>query len=190
MWIDRRSLFAGLSALLGGGTGLSPLQRTRGAFAQSSGSDPAAALRVALGRVGAGDWDGALEAVRPAGMLAGDVVRWHWLRASQGRLADYEDFTTRRADWPGMPLLRARGEKAAANALQTGADPARIVAYFGTQAPDTAAGALTLVQALTASGQTAAAQSVAIAAWADLSFDDNEKEAMLRLAGPALAAHH
>lgn len=190
MWIDRRSLFAGLSALLAGGTGLSPLQRTRGAFAQSSGSDTAAALRVALGRVGAGDWDGALEAVRPAGMLAGDVVRWHWLRASQGRLADYEDFTTRRADWPGMPLLRARGEKAAANALQTGADPARIVAYFGTQAPDTAAGALTLVQALTASGQTAAAQSVAIAAWADLSFDDNEKEAMLRLAGPALAAHH
>src|SRR5690606_24726981 len=74
-------------------------------------ADPAA-LRAALARSAAQDWDGAAAAARPAGALAMDIVEWQRLRAGEGRLGDYEDFLSRRPDWPGLDWLRRRGEAA------------------------------------------------------------------------------
>ena len=184
MKITRRSLLAGLPALAAGGATLAPMPRA--GWAQ--GMDEA--LRIALARVRARDWPGALAAVQPAGPIAGDVVRWHWLRASEGRFEDYEAFLARRADWPGLPLLRARGEEAVAEAFDAGADPARVVAFFQPQPPRTAAGALALVAALGRLGQRAEAEAAAIAAWRSLPFDPDQQAAMLALAGPVLGPHH
>ncbi|MDR5653029.1 lytic transglycosylase domain-containing protein [Ruixingdingia sedimenti] len=145
-----------------------------------------APLARAMARAAAQDWAAAAEAAQPLGPLAADIVEWMRLRAGEGRLGDYEAFVARRADWPGLDLLRRRGEAAVARS-QT---PARVIAWFADTAPQTAEGALALVRALRAAGQDTRADAVAAAAWAELPFTADEQAAMLLLAGPALAAHH
>ena len=70
------------------------------------------------------DWPTALTAAQGAGALGGDVILWQWLRDGQGRLGDYEAFLQRRPDWPGLPLLKEKGEQAVARST----DAARIIA--------------------------------------------------------------
>ena len=67
-------------------------------------------MRTALELAAKEDWDGAL-AVAPSG-VGRDVIEWQRLRAGEGRLGEYEDFLQRRPDWPGLPLLREKGEEA------------------------------------------------------------------------------
>ncbi len=61
-----------------------------------------------------------------------------------GLLGEYEDFLTRRADWPGMPLLREKGEVAVARSTT----PGRVINYFTGHRPETGTGVLAQVQAL------------------------------------------
>lgn len=103
-------------------------------------SAEAEALRRALAAAAAGRWPDALAAGEAAGPLGHDVIRWLWLREGGGTLGDYEDFIARRADWPGMPWLRMKGEAAVVRS-QT---PARVAAYFKGTAPRTAEGRRTL----------------------------------------------
>ncbi|WP_415182061.1 transglycosylase SLT domain-containing protein [Phaeovulum sp.] len=148
-------------------------------------ADDPVALRQALAAVGAKDWPGALQQARASGPLAFDIVEWHRLRAGQGSFADYADFSTRRADWPGMALLRRRGE---ANLSE--ATPGQIVTYFAANAPLTAAGAMALIDAHLAQGDTAKAQKVAAAAWRGLDLSAEEEAAFLTRFPTLLADHH
>lgn len=152
--------------------------------APSRAEDPAALAR-ALAAVGAQDWAGAADAARGSGPLAFDIVEWQRLRAGQGSLADYADFATRRADWPGMALLRKKGEAA----LQ-GARPDEVVAYFAGVAPQTGTGALALAAAHQARGEGAKTAAVVAAAWRGLSLTEAEELALLADHGAALADHH
>lgn len=138
------------------------------------------ALRLALGK----DWDAALAAA-PAG-VGRDVILWQKLRDGKGSLGEYEDFLSRRADWPGLPFLKEKGEEAAARSTT----PSRVIAYFGSDLPQTALGAIALVQALKADGQTALAETEAMRAWAELSFTAEEETALLLLEPEALARVH
>ena len=138
------------------------------------------ALRLALGK----DWDAALAAA-PAG-VGRDVILWQKLRDGKGSLGEYEDFLSRRADWPGLPFLKEKGEEAAARSTT----PSRVIAYFGSDLPQTALGAIALVQALKADGQTALAETEAMRAWAELSFTAEEETALLLLEPEALAFAH
>jgi soluble lytic murein transglycosylase len=144
----------------------------------------AAGLRDALAAAGAGDWDKA-RSLAPQG-VAGDIVEWQRLRAGEGLLGDYEAFLTRRADWPGMAFLHQKGEVAVVRSSQ----PDRVIAYFAKDRPSTAAGALALVQAHLALGQTEAASKVARAAWASLRFSADEQAQMIALQGAALGGAH
>src|SRR5690606_33108732 len=112
------------------------------------------ALRLALGK----DWDAALAAA-PAG-VGRDVILWQKLRDGEGSLGEYEDFLSRRADWPGLPFLKEKGEEAAARSTT----PSRVIAYFGRDLPQTARGAIALVQALKADGQAGLAETEAMRA--------------------------
>lgn len=138
------------------------------------------ALRLALGK----DWDAALAAA-PAG-VGRDVILWQKLRDGEGSLGEYEDFLSRRADWPGLPFLKEKGEEAAARSTT----PSRVIAYFGRDLPQTARGAIALVQALKADGQAGLAETEAMRAWAELSFTAEEETALLLLEPEALARVH
>jgi soluble lytic murein transglycosylase len=146
--------------------------------------DDAAALKSALSLSAAKDWDAALAAA-PAG-LGRDVILWQKLRAGEGLLGEFEDFLSRRADWPGLPLMKEKGEEAAARST----DPARIIAYFGTDLPQTAHGAIVLVRALQAAGKADLAETEAMRAWVDLEFTSNEESTLMALAPDALARVH
>ena len=98
--------------------------------------DATASLAQALKAADAGDWTTALQAAQGAGPSGGDVILWQWLRDGQGKLGDYEAFLVRHPDWPGLPLLKQKGEVAVARST----DPARVLAYFGADKPGTGKG--------------------------------------------------
>lgn len=140
------------------------------------------ALRASAGR----DWPAALMAAQSAGSIGGDIILWQWLRDGQGKLGDYESFIARRSDWPGMPLLKEKGEIAALRST----DPARVLAYFGADRPQSGAGAVAMVQALHALGRTSDAEAEAVRAWTTLKFQAEDEAALLALEGKNLAVAH
>ncbi|SEM67358.1 soluble lytic murein transglycosylase [Pseudorhodobacter antarcticus] len=141
-------------------------------------------LRAALAASSARDWDKA-RSLAPRG-VALDIVEWQRLRAGDGLLGDYEAFLTRRSDWPGMALLHQKGEVAVVRTSQ----PERVIAYFAKDRPSTAAGALALVQAHLALGQTEAAGKVARNAWGNLRFSSADQAQMIALQGAVLKEAH
>ncbi|MCU0826258.1 MAG: lytic transglycosylase domain-containing protein [Tabrizicola sp.] len=150
----------------------------------SAQADTAQAMRTALELTSGKDWDGAL-AVAPAG-VGRDVVEWQRLRAGEGRLGEYEDFLKRRPDWPGLQLLREKGEEAVARSD----DPARVIAWFAGGLPETGEGAVAYVRALQMAGRMAEAETEAMRAWAELSFTPEEEEALIALAPEAVGFVH
>lgn len=147
-------------------------------------ADTTQAMRTALELASGKDWDGAL-AVAPSG-VGRDVIEWQRLRAGEGRLGDYEDFLARRPDWPGLPLLREKGEEAVARSD----DPARVVAWFDAGLPETGTGAIAYVRALLALGRAADAETEAMRAWSTLPFAANEEQALIDLAPEAVGFVH
>ena len=147
-------------------------------------ADEAQAMRQVLDRIAAEDWAGAA-ALAPSD-VARDLVLWHQLRAGDGLLGDYESFLARRADWPGLPLLREKGETAVARSTS----PDRVVAYFNGTAPQTGTGAVALVRALQALGRVDQAEDAAMQAWSELSLTAEEESALIALAPGAVALVH
>jgi soluble lytic murein transglycosylase len=146
-------------------------------------ADEAQALATALQVAGAEDWAGAAAVTSGIGA---EIVEWLRLRSGEGRLGDYEAFLARRPDWPGLGLLRSKGEVAVARST----DPARIIAYFNAAPPQTGLGALVLIKALAAAGRAADAEAEAFRAWTELSFDASQEAEMLALYGAALGVAH
>ena len=143
-------------------------------------SDTVQAMRTALELAAKADWDGAL-AVAPAG-VGRDVIEWQRLRAGKGQLGEYEAFLARRPDWPGLPLLKEKGEEAVARSTE----PERIIAYFGAGLPETGKGTAALVAALQAMGRPADAETEAMRGWATLPFGAEDEAALIALAPEAV----
>ncbi len=153
-------------------------------LAQPGAADTTQAMRTALELAAKQDWAGAL-AVAPSG-VGRDVIDWQRLRAGEGRLGEYEDFLTRRPDWPGLPLLREKGEAAVARST----DASRVVAWFEAGQPETGTGAIAYVRALLAVGRAADAETEAMRAWAALPFAADEEQALIDLAPEAVGFVH
>ncbi|WP_128513932.1 lytic transglycosylase domain-containing protein [Tabrizicola thermarum] len=147
-------------------------------------ADTTEAMRTALQLAAGKDWNGAL-AVAPSG-VGRDVIDWQRLRAGDGRLGEYEDFLARRPDWPGLPLLREKGEEAVARST----DPARIIAWFEAGLPVTGRGAIAYVRALQAQGRAAEAETEAMRAWSRLAFSPEQEAEMIGLAPEAVGFVH
>ncbi|MEZ5798244.1 MAG: lytic transglycosylase domain-containing protein [Paracoccaceae bacterium] len=150
-------------------------------FAGLARADGAQAMKTALDLASGQQWAAALS-VAPEG-VGRDVIEWQRLRAGEGNLGEYEAFLARRPDWPGLPYLKEKGEEAVARS----STPARVVAYFGRDLPQTAEGAIALVVALKAQGQADLAETEAMRAWADLSFDRDEEATLIALEPQAVA---
>jgi soluble lytic murein transglycosylase len=149
-------------------------------------ADEASALRAALNATASGDWQGALSAARGAGAVGGDIILWHWLRAGEGKLGDYEAFLARRPDWPGLPLLKEKGEVAVARSD----DANRVLAYFGAEKPRSGIGSVALARALAALGRQDEARAEAMRGWRELKFDSEAEAAMLAFAGAVVDAEN
>lgn len=149
-----------------------------------AGADTTQAMRTALELAAKEDWAGALS-VAPSG-VGRDVIEWQRLRAGDGRLGEYEEFLARRPDWPGLPLMREKGETAVARSD----DPARVIAWFEAGPPETGPGALAYVRALLAAGRAADAETEAMRAWAELPFSPDQEKEMIRLAPEAVGFVH
>ena len=156
------------------------------AGASLAGADQTSALRQALDASAAGDWPAALTAAQGAAPEGADVILWQWLRASKGKLGDYETFLARRPDWPGLPLLKEKGEVAVARSTE----PDRVIAYFGTDKPRSGVGAVALVRALAKVGRGPEAEDEALRAWSELKFTAEDQAALIGLHGPALEVVH
>ncbi|MFN3846141.1 MAG: transglycosylase SLT domain-containing protein [Paracoccaceae bacterium] len=141
-------------------------------------------MRTALQLIAGKDWNGAL-AVAPRD-VGRDLVLWSRLRAGDGLLGDYEDFLKRRADWPGLPFLRQKGETAVARS----STPDRVIAYFAGNAPQTGEGAVAFVRALQATGRADEAEDAAMRAWSDLTLSAEDEAALLSLAPKSVALVH
>ena len=144
-------------------------------------ADTAEEMRRALELVRVKDWPAALAAA-PAG-VGRDFVLWSQLRDGEGRLGEYEEFLARRSDWPGLALLRQKGEAAVIRSDT----PSRVVAYFRSAPPRSGAAAVALVRAHKALGQVAMAETEAMRAWAELPLTA-EQEADLQLLMPEAVA--
>lgn len=150
--------------------------------------EPPAAKAVAKAMVAveAGDWDLAHTEVAPAGQVGRDIVSWNRLRAGAGDFAAYQEFLQRRSDWPGLPLLRAKGERA----IPMTAQPGAVIAYFADQPPQTGIGALRLIAALKSAGKSAAAEAEAVRAWTELSLSEADQVEFLSHYGSLLKKYH
>ena len=140
-----------------------------------------AGLRTALAAAGAEDWAAATAVAE--GQVSDDIVEWLRLRSGEGLLGEYEAFLQRRPDWPGLGLLREKGE--AAVARSTSAE--RVLAWFNGGQPETVDGSFALIRAYTALGQTDAARAEAVRAWIALSFTAEQEAALLEAYPKALA---
>lgn len=150
-------------------------------------ADRASDLAAALTAARAGDWDGARAIARGLpDQPARDVITWMDLRDGNGSFEQYRAFLDRRSDWPGLPLLRARGEAA----IPDGVAPDQVLAYFADHAPRTGTGALQLAAARAVTGDAAGARSVIVTAWQTLTLTAEEEDAIVTNWADTVAPHH
>jgi hypothetical protein len=121
-----------------------------------------------------------------SGPLSADILEWKLLREHEAPFALYLDFLNRHPDWPGMKLLRKKGEAA----IEPGLSPSLITTYFAGGVPQTGAGSLALAEAYEALGDRAAAEGEAVRGWRNLSMSAADQEAFLAAYGPVLEEHH
>lgn len=94
--------------------------------------DPGA-MALALSAADARDWVTARDAARASGPLAEALVGWQALRAGHGGIDDYIGFMRHHGDWPGLQLLRQRGDAK----LRPDLPVQDIRDWFGDRLPDT-----------------------------------------------------
>lgn len=152
----------------------------------SARADDAGLLAQALRAADQGDWAGAASAAQSSGPLASEIIQWKQLREHEAPFGAYDDFIARHPDWPGLKLLRKKGEAA----LQ-GSEPAdQVLSFFGTELPQTGRGSLVLANAYRARGDADAAAAEAVRGWRSLSLTPDEQAAILAAYGDLLADHH
>ena len=118
--------------------------------------------------------------------LIGDLLDWARLRKGEGEFAEYRAFLARNPDWPGLRLLRIKGEAA----IPPDADPAQVIAYFDHDPPQTGEGVLRLTEALTARGRREEARKQAVRAWRSFSMSKEVRSQLLTRFRRALKPHH
>ncbi|MDP5308864.1 transglycosylase SLT domain-containing protein [Paracoccus spongiarum] len=104
-----------------------------GLVATPAQAEDRGAMALALAAADAGDWATARAAARRSGPLAETLVGWQALRAGHGEAADYVDFLRVAADWPGLDLLRQRGDAR----LRPDLPPADLRDWFAGRLPQT-----------------------------------------------------
>lgn len=132
-------------------------------------------------------WDEALAQVaRAQNPRATTLFEWHRLRGGEAEFGEYVRFLSKHDDWPGLRRLRRVGE----GEIPADADPIAVVAYFESEAPQTANGALRLATAYRSLGREAEARSVMISTWRNLSITEETRQEILQSWSAVLQGQH
>lgn len=131
-------------------------------------------------------WATAYDIVGNNDELTRDVITWMRLRDGDGTFSDYQDFTFRRADWPGMDGVFAKGEETLLPEIR----PTSIITWFADRVPETGEGAVRLAQALIATGDTDAAHAMLVNVWLTSHLTDSGHAVMIDSYADLLAPHH
>lgn len=91
------------------------------------------AVALALAAADAQNWDVARAAARRSGPMAEALVAWQALRAGVGSADDYVGFVRAHGDWPGLDLLRAKGDAR----MRPDMPAADLRDWFANRPPDT-----------------------------------------------------
>ena len=145
-----------------------------------------ASYKRAVGAMKEGDWDTARAEARRAGPVGRDIIEWRRFRASEGDFGSVRKFLARRADWPGLKLLRRRSEVN----VPIGSRPLEVIDFFSSQPPQTGAGARALIAAYRSRGLDAKAEAEAVRVWQTMLIEQEDHDALLRGFGSVLREHH
>lgn len=96
-------------------------------------AEDAGAMALALSAADARDWVTARDAARRSGPMAEALVGWQALRGGHGDIGAFVDFVRAYGDWPGLALLRERGDAK----LRPDLPASDIRDWFGDRLPDT-----------------------------------------------------
>lgn len=157
------------------------------ALGQDTAPPPRAAglLSAAMDAAQAGRLAEALEQVAVIPPVAADLVRWQALRAGHGALEDYLAFLDNNAHWPLINPVQRHTERLIANQ-----SPETILRFFSSRAPVTEDGHLAYLFALSDSGQSSEAQTVAQRLWREEVLTGESELRLLRAFDTALAPYH
>ena len=144
------------------------------------------AMRQALLASRNRNWEQAFRAAEDAGEAAAEIIEWQRLRAGGADFQDYLRFLDRNADWPGLKLLRRKGEAS----ITARASARDVIRYFSPQPPQTGHGALRLSEAYARSGKRGKAQAGLIQAWKSLKMTGAEEAAILQNHAATVKPHH
>jgi len=145
------------------------LSPVRAQTPQEDGTQFATAIEAVV----VSDWDtAAARAARVSDPIALEIIDWYRLRAGDGTFAEYEQFLTENADWPGLSKMRRKAELA----MPEGLSSARVISFFNGQPPLTGTGVLRLEAAMP---QTGTHPQVA-QAWRDRELSTAERAAFLQ----------
>ena len=146
----------------------------------------AARMDEALTQMREEDWAAALSTADRAGEVARDIIEWHRLRDGQGTFDEVTAFLARRADWPGLPLLRRESE----GALPFGTRWDEVLAFFEDAPPQTGSGSSALIAAYIAAGRDADAEAQAVLAWLSQTLSAADEEMLMARYAATLAPFH
>ncbi len=144
------------------------------------------AMQQALLAAESGDWEQAFAVVEGMDDVATTIIEWQRLRAGGADFADYLRFLDSNADWPGLKLLRRKGEAS----IPENAPARDVIGYFRPQPPQTGHGALRLSEAYARSGERGRARAELVRAWKSMQMSVEEEAAILENHAATVAPHH
>ncbi|MBO9455087.1 lytic transglycosylase domain-containing protein [Paracoccus sp. R12_1] len=129
------------------------------------------AMALALAAADTRDWVTARDAAQRSGPVAEALIGWQALRAGFGEFEDYLRFIRNHPDWPGLALLRERGDARLRPDLPTG----QIREWFGDRLPDTLRAETAFLTTL----DTDAARAERVRFWTSTPLEAAEETAFL-----------
>ncbi|MEM6492649.1 MAG: hypothetical protein AAF684_12210, partial [Pseudomonadota bacterium] len=119
--------------------------------------------------------------------LLSDLRFWRENRSAER--VDWDDaaaFLERRPLWPRVARMRAAAE----GAMPSDLPPARVIAFFADEGPQTLRGARLYGEAVIAAGRKADGEAILVDAWVRLGGGRAEEELCLKRHGALLKPHH
>ena len=110
------------------------------------------------------------------------LIDWLRLRASDGEFHEFHEFLNLNPDWPGLALLKSKGEYKLSKDIST----TDTIKYFENTFPSSGKGSLMLANSLSIIGEIDAAKKIALVAWLSQTFSDEDFTEMINRYGPIL----
>ncbi|RMC37537.1 lytic transglycosylase domain-containing protein [Paracoccus alkanivorans] len=145
-------------------------------------AEDAGAMALALAAADVRDWVTARDAAAASGPMAEALVGWQALRAGYGEFGNYLEFIRKNPDWPGLDLIRGKGDAK----LSTDLPAEDIRDWFGDRLPDSLVAETAYLTIL----DKQAARRERIRFWTETPLSAADETAFLADNDKELAPHH